>query len=139
MSEPVLGMTIQGLWFLSPKEFQRILPQNPLLVDLRMEELVAMKTFDVPEWVHLPHDQLAEGMADLPKDRLLVLADASGVYTKAAARELLAHGFERIACLIGGMLMWDQEGYPVRTDPDLLLNGQCPCVLKSRKPRPART
>jgi rhodanese-related sulfurtransferase len=138
MTASGLGMTIDGLWFLSPREVQAVLGQDPLLVDLRMDELVEMKTFDVPRWIHIPHDRLAEGMADLPKDRLLILADSSGVYTKAVARELLAHGYERIACLIGGMLIWDQEGFPVRTDPDLLLNGQCPCVLKSGKGRAAK-
>lgn len=133
MPAPGLGMIIDGLWFLSPKEVQAVLPQEPLLVDLRMDELVEMKTFDVPRWIHIPHNQLVEGLGNLPKDCLLILADSSGVYTKTAARQLLAHGFERIACLIGGMLMWDQEGYPVHTDPDMLLNGQCPCALRPRK------
>jgi hypothetical protein len=38
-----------------------------------------------------------------------------------------------VACLNGGMLLWDQEGLPVVTDAAALLHGECPCVLRPRK------
>jgi len=127
------GLFIQGLWFLPPQEALKALQQGALLVDLRSEDLLAMKAFAVPEFVHLPHTMLPQHTAELPKDRLLILADSSGVYTKGAAAELQAMGFERIACLNGGMLAWDQAGMPVDTDPETLLHGECACVLRSRK------
>ena len=73
---------------------------------------------------------------DLPMDRLLVLADSSGVYTKGAAAQLRALGLSNIACLNGGMLAWDQAGMPLETDPDALLHGECACVMRARKDRP---
>jgi len=127
------GMMIQGLWFLSPQEALDALRQGGLLVDLRSDELFEMKAFSVPEFVHLPHTLLSDHATELPKDHLLLLADSSGVYTKAAAAELRAMGFEQIACLNGGMLAWNQAGMPVETDPEAILQGECACVMRSRK------
>ncbi len=127
------GMNIQGLCFLAPLEALEALQQGALLVDLRSDDLVGMKAFSVPEYVHLPHTILAEHAAELPRDRLLVLADSSGVYTKGAAATLKGLGFERIACLNGGMLAWDQAGLPLVTDAEALLHGECACVMRSRK------
>ena len=131
-----LGMIIQGLCFLSPHEALENLQQGAVLVDLRSDDLVEMKAFSVPEIIYLPHTMLAEHAADLPKDRLLILADSSGVYTKDAAATLKALGIEKIACLNGGMLAWDQANMPLLTDPEALLHGECACVMRSRKDHP---
>ena len=130
------GMVIQGLRFLSPREALRVLGKGTVLLDLRSDELMEMKAFEVPATIHVPHRDLASHLARLPLDRPLLLADSSGVFTKAAAQVLLEHGFEQVACLNGGMLAWDQEGLPVLTDPEAILHGECACVMKSRKVRP---
>lgn len=127
------GLFIRGLCFLSPQEALEALRQGAMLVDLRSDELFEMKAFSVPEFVHLPHTLLSDHAAELPKGRLLILADSSGVYTKGAAAQLQTMGFEQIACLNGGMLLWDQEGLPVTTDAAALLHGECACVLRPRK------
>ena len=129
------GMFIQGLWFLSPQETLDALQQGALLVDLRSDELFEMKAFGVPECLHLPNPTLADHAGELPRDRLLVLADSAGVYIKGAAAALKDLGFVQIACLNGGMLAWDQGGFPVSTDPGALLHGDCACVMRSRKDR----
>ena len=131
------GMFIHGLWFLSPQETLEALRGGGLLVDLRSDELVQMKTFDVPGSLHLPHPIAADQINVLPHDRLLLLADSSGVYTRAAAATLKAHGYDDIACLNGGMLAWDQAGLPVATDAEALLQGECACVMRSKKHRPS--
>ena len=129
------GLVIQGIWFLAPGEALRACQQDALLVDLRSDELVEMKAFSVPSQVRLSYPVVADQTVELPKDRLLILADSSGVYTKGAAAALQALGFERIACLNGGMLAWDQAGLPLATDPAALLYGACPCALKPGKQR----
>ena len=111
MSDSRLGMSIDGLWFLSPREVQQVLTRNPLLVDLRMDELVEMKTFDVPQWVHIPHDHLAEGMAGPAQGPP---ADPGRFLRRLhQGRGQGTHGpwFATIACLIGGMLAWDQKAF----------------------------
>lgn len=130
------GMFIQGLWFLSPQEALEALQRGGLLLDLRSDELVQMKAFAVPESLHLPHPIVPGQVDNLPHDRFLVLADSSGVYTKAAAATLKDLGYDQIACLNGGMLAWDQAGLPVATDAEALLQGECACAMRSRKDRP---
>ncbi len=127
------GMVIQGLRFLSPRETWQVLEQGAVLLDLRSDELMEMKAFQVPVQIHVPHRELEAHSENLPADRPLVLADSSGVFTKAAAHFLLEHGFQQVACLNGGMLAWDQEDLPVVTDPEALLHGECACVMRSRK------
>ncbi|WP_257313690.1 rhodanese-like domain-containing protein [Geothrix fuzhouensis] len=129
------GMVIQGLHFLAPKDALAVLKEGAVLVDLRLDELAEMKAFKVPETIRIPHEELPGLLAELPADRPLLLADSSGVYTKEAAHLLLDHGFTQVACLNGGMLLWDQEGLPVATDAAALLYGPCPCVLRPRKGR----
>ena len=131
------GTHIQGLPFLSPKEAYDALLNGAALVDLRSDDLVEMKAFTVPDIYHIPHRSLATCLSELPKDRFLILADTSGVYTKAAAKLLLENGFSQIACLDGGMLAWDEARLPQDTDPNSMMYGECSCVMKSRKSKTA--
>lgn len=134
MAEP--GMVIQGLRFLSPAEARTVLEWGALLLDLRSEDLIAMKRFRVPETLHIPHLQLETRIGEIPRGRPLVLADTSGVFLRAAAALLQARGFDQLAGLNGGMLAWDQAGLSVDTDAEALLYGECACVMKSRKGTP---
>jgi len=129
------GMVIQGLRFLGPPEALQSLQEGAVLLDLRSDELMEMKAFQVPAQIHVPHRELAKHLAELPRDRPLLLADSSGVFTKEAAHVLLDRGFTEVACLNGGMLAWDNEGLPVVTDPEAILHGECACVMRSRKGR----
>jgi arsenate reductase len=131
------GLLVHGLRFLAPQGAFLALQEGALLVDLRAPELVEMKAFRVPETIRIPHGDIPARVSDLPMDRPLLLADSSGVYTKEVAHLLLDRGFTQIACLNGGMLAWDQEGLPVETDPDAILQGECACVVRSRKARAA--
>ncbi len=132
------GMVVQGIRFLAPGEALEALREGALLVDLRSDYLIEMKAFAVPDIRHIPHTDLPERLPELPRNRLLILADSSGVYTRGAAGVLGAAGFQDVACLNGGMLAWDQAGLPLVTDPETILQGECACVMRSRKDRPAR-
>lgn len=129
------GMLVNGVTFLTPREAMEAIREGAVLVDLRIEELIEMKAFPVPESIAIPHRELASQVERLPKDRLVILADASGVYVRPAAALLEARGFRQVVALNGGMLAWEDAGLPVNTDPDALLQGACPCRLRPRKPR----
>ncbi len=124
---------VEGLRFLSPQEAYKALVAGSVLVDLRADELVEMKAFSVPCLCHIPHRSLATCLSELPRDKPLILADTSGVYTKSAARLLLENGFTQVTCLDGGMLAWDEAQLPLDMDPDSMMYGECACVMKSRK------
>ncbi len=125
------GLTVGGLRFLAPADAYAVLAaRRALLVDLREDYLVAMKRFMVPDVICVRHDQVAEIFSTVAQDRVLILADSAGVYTKDAARFLRSQGYAHVACLNGGMLAWDQAGLPVATDTAALLHGDCACVMK---------
>jgi arsenate reductase len=124
---------VPGLRFLAPKEAYDALLAGAVLLDLRSDELVEMKAFSVPAICHIPHRSLATCLSELPKDKPLILADTSGVYTKSAAKLLLENGFTQVTCLDGGMLAWDEAKLPLDTDPDSMMYGECSCVMKSKK------
>lgn len=137
--DPLQAMSrpVPGLRFLSPREAREELQAGACLVDLRTDELVEMRAFAVKNIFHIPQPFLSASHTELPKDRLLILADTSGVYTKEAARLLLANGFTRIACLDGGMIAWEDAGMPLASDPDAELIGVSPRAAitpKSRRP-----
>lgn len=128
---------VPGLRFLSPQEARDALLGGAVLLDLRSDELVEMKGFAVPCVLHIPHRSLGTCLSELPKDKALVLADTSGVYTKAAAKLLFEHGFTEVACLDGGMLAWEEAKMPLDSDPDSMMYGECACVMRSRKSKAA--
>ena len=124
---------VPGLRILAPQEAYAALVAGAVLVDLRSDDLVEMKAFSVPCICHIPHRSLATCLSELPKDKALILADTSGVYTKTAAKLLLENGFTQVACLDGGMLAWDEAKLPLEMDPDSMMYGECSCVMKSKK------
>ncbi len=126
---------IEGIASLSPREARDLLSAGAVLVDLREAYETNFRVFDVEKVLYLPWSTFPERIGDLPRDRALILADASGIYVREAARLLSRAGFSNLGKLSGGMIDWDGEGLPVRKDPDFELGGQCACKIKTRAGR----
>ena len=123
---------VDGIPSLSPAEALDLVGRGAVLVDLREAYETNFRVFAVDRVVYLPWTRFAEFLDRLPKDEALILADASGIYCREAARLLVGQGYINIGNLAGGMIDWDAEGYPVRKDDDFELRGQCACKMKSR-------
>ena len=67
----------------------------------------------VPGAINVPHDQVAARLAEIPKDKDVVLYCRSGRRAQAAADVLAAHGYKRLAHLEGDMPAWIERGRPV--------------------------
>jgi len=117
---------------LSPLEAHYFLAHGALLVDLREAYETNFRVFDVVEVSFLPWTRFSACFDSLPRDRPLILVDAAGIYGKEAACILLEAGYSNLANLVGGMIDWDREGFPVRKDVEYELGGQCACKLKTR-------
>jgi phage shock protein E len=88
----------------------------PYVLDVRTpEEYVAGH---VPGAVNIPHDKLASRLAEVPKDRDVVLYCRSGRRAGLAAEVLAASGYSRLEHLTGDMLAWTGQGRPVETPKD---------------------
>lgn len=117
---------------LSSREAFDCVGHGALLVDLREAYETNFRVFDVEDVFFLPMTAFEARWRELPRDRALILADASGIYGKLAAARLAAEGYANLANLAGGMIEWDKDGLPVKRDLAYELNGQCSCKLKTR-------
>ena len=67
----------------------------------------------VPDAVNVPHDQLASRLAEVPKDKDVVIYCRSGRRSALAADVLAANGYSRLSHLEGDMNAWVATGRPV--------------------------
>lgn len=63
----------------------------------------------------IPYDQIAERLDELPQERdaKIVLYCRSGSMSATAAEVLVGLGYTNVWNLDGGMIAWEQEGYPL--------------------------
>ena len=121
----------QGILHLSAREAFAELQKGAVLVDIREDYHTVMKTFPLNTYVLLPMSGFEDSLMHLPTDRLLIVADATGLHSKTAAEKLWQMGFIRVANLGGGIIDWERDGFPVNKDSSQQLSGQCPCMLKN--------
>jgi rhodanese-related sulfurtransferase len=67
----------------------------------------------VPGAVNISHDQLASRLAEVPKDKEVVLYCRSGRRAGLAADVLHANGYTRLSHLEGDMQAWVANGRPI--------------------------
>ena len=83
----------------------------PLLIDIRGPREREKKF--IAASVSLPLNHLAEHLAELPKDRPLLVYCAGGYRSSIAVSLLQKAGFHRVSELAGGIAAWEAAGLPV--------------------------
>jgi len=102
--------------------------EQAFVLDVRApEEFV---TGHVPGAVNIPYDQVAARLAEVPKDKDVVLYCRSGRRAGMAAEVLAANGYTRLKHLEGDMPAWIEKGRPVETPKDA---AACVTALKAGK------
>jgi phage shock protein E len=86
-------------------------PQHLFVLDVRTPQEYAEG--HVPGAVNVPHDQLASRLAEVPKDKDVVVYCRSGRRSDLAADVLATHGYSRVFRLEGDMQKWLASGRPV--------------------------
>lgn len=124
------GLLIAGMTHLSGSEALETAINGGLFIDLRAQIETDYKKFDVPEVLYIPAPELETRLAELPKDRPLIVADSVGLRSKEAVRYLMEHGFTNVANLNGGILDWEHDGMPIKIDNSKKLSGSCTCRLR---------
>lgn len=87
--------------------------KDPALFVLDVRSAGEYAAGHVPGAVNVPHDQVAARLAELPRDREIVLYCRSGRRAGLAAEVLAANGFRNLALLSGDMPAWEASGNPV--------------------------
>lgn len=91
---------------------QLINTRNPQVVDLRSVDEFAKGS--LPNARNIPVDKVVERVADLKKDKPVLLVCATGSSAGRTAALLRGKGFSDVYVLGGGLAAWREAGLPVR-------------------------
>ncbi len=116
----------------TPQETLRRCMEGSIILDVRPDILITYKSFDVPEVLYCPWQELECFFDRIPEDREIIVADSSGIQGREAMDLLIRHGFRKVAGLAGGMIEWERDGLPLSVDNHTRLSGSCMCQLKFR-------
>jgi rhodanese-related sulfurtransferase len=84
-----------------------------LLVDVRTQ--AEFDEVHIPGSQLVPLEQLPDRLAELPRDRDIVVVCRTGNRNKEGIAILQDAGFDRVTCMGGGLRAWAAAGYP--TEP----------------------
>ena len=87
--------------------------QSLFVLDVRTPQEYAAG--HVPGAVNVPYDQVASHLAEIPKDKDVVIYCRSGRRTGLAAAVLEANGYTKLKHLQGDMEAWLKDGRPVES------------------------
>jgi rhodanese-related sulfurtransferase len=125
-------VTADGIHNLSPGEAVDWCAEGALILDVREEYISQFKKFDVPSVIQIPLGRLINEIAQLPRDKRIIVADSSGLHSKEACLFLHERGFTQVSNLAGGFVEWERDGMPFDTDKSQRLSGSCACQLRAR-------
>jgi len=103
---------------LDPDEFSKLLAERDkgeaIFVDVRaMDNAAPYLEALAPHWVHLPQERLDDLLAQVPRDKKLVLICNSGVRSYEAMRQLEREGITNTVNLAGGVAAVKKWGEPI--------------------------
>jgi len=126
------GIISDNILHLSPKEVFELCQKGAVLVDVREEFMIGYKKFEVPIVIYLPLTELKTNFDKLPINKYIIFADAAGLRSKEAATFLVNKEFKNIANMAGGLVEWERDKLPLKTNNKEKLTGSCVCQLKPR-------
>jgi rhodanese-related sulfurtransferase len=84
-----------------------------LIIDVREAEELTALAYDAPGVVNIPLSELENRMAEVPKDKTVIIACRSGNRSAQAIALLQAKGYTNTVNLSGGLYAWQAAGLPV--------------------------
>jgi membrane protein DedA with SNARE-associated domain/rhodanese-related sulfurtransferase len=87
----------------------------PVILDVRTETARSLEPRWIPTAIHTPAGEIARRLAQIPRDREVIVYCTCPNEASAAqvARLLMRHGFQRVRPLHGGLDAWIAAGYAV--------------------------
>jgi phage shock protein E len=84
---------------------------NVVMLDVRTPEEYAQG--HIPGVVPIPLDQVPNRLAEIPKDKTVIVTCHSGNRSNQAAQLLREKGYDNVHNMLGGIVEWEKAGYPV--------------------------
>ena len=130
------GFESRGVLNITPYEAYALCNDGAIIIDVRENYHSFLHEFDVPQLFYCPLSELQAHIDKIPGDIPVIIADAAGLKSIEAVKLLIDNGFRNVANLAGGMLEWNREAVPVKTDKTRRISGSCMCMLKYRELKP---
>jgi hydroxyacylglutathione hydrolase len=122
-----------GFLNLIPRDaYDEAINNGAVIIDVREDYLTGYKQFDVPDVFYYPLSTLEQKLNEIRKDVPIIIADSTGLMSHNAMLILMNKGYDNIANLAGGIVEWERDGLPLKTDVMEQLDGSCMCQLKPR-------
>ena len=102
---------------ISPTKALAMIKKGALLVDVRQPREVARKAFDVSEILLIPVGELKKRFQEIPVDRKVIIACHVGNRGMMATRFLMNQGYTKAVNMQQGIIRWEKEGLPVKSEP----------------------
>lgn len=83
-----------------------------LILDVREANELAELAYDVDQIKHIPLGELESRLAEVPKDKQVIVVCRSGGRSARANDLLRSKGFENTSNMEGGMNAWSEKGLP---------------------------
>lgn len=112
---PDIEEEIAEIISITPAEVYEIITNNEDYVILDVRTLDEYNEGHLDKALLIPVDKLKERLGELPKDKPIIVYCRSGVRSNKAANILIENGFTGIYDM-GGILGWQEAGFPVVTD-----------------------
>ena len=129
-----IGFQLNGIRCLSPQEAHFLLVKKAILVDMRNEYETNYRLFDIPNIIYLSEEQVRKNPEKLPRTEPIIFADNVGLVSKEIVTFITKKGFLNVSMLIGGIVDWVKQGFPVKVYRNHELVGECGCKLRPKNP-----
>lgn len=97
----------------APLIAEELTGEGPLVLDIRNAREWATKHIEGS--VNIPLNHLQERLAEVPRDRRIVVHCAGGYRSSIAASILHQHGITNLVELVGGLAAWESAKFPVES------------------------
>jgi len=98
---------------ISPAQAYEKYQQGALILDVRSREEWSQSHIEGSQLI--PLDGLEASLSELPRDREIVVVCRSGNRSQAGLEILKEAGFSNAFSMRGGMIAWEEAGYPVES------------------------
>lgn len=102
--------------------------EGALIVDVRNKSEVDKVTFDVPNYMNIPLNELEDRIDEIPRDKEIVMVCLSGDRSLRTTYFLMNAGYENVYNMRDGIIKWASKGFPTKGNVDELLSeASCDC------------
>jgi rhodanese-related sulfurtransferase len=102
--------------------------EGALLVDVRNKSEVEEVTFDVPNYMNIPLNELEDRIDEIPRDKEIIMVCLSGERSLRTTYFLMNAGYKKVYNMRDGIIKWASKGFPTKGNVANLLNaGSCDC------------